>query len=98
MPYLVCIGAIPSNKSGVGSRGYHVSRAGRRVVRRWGAVEVTSTRKFHWCRKPQEREENCSSEGAARHRVLRITKILQDRDGYDQLPSGSRILRPRPRG
>jgi hypothetical protein len=40
MPYLVKIGAIQTNKSGVGSRGYHIYRRSQTLVTVWGRVEV----------------------------------------------------------
>ncbi len=39
MPYFVQIGLIPENKTGVGSRGYHVYRRGTRVRVIWGLWE-----------------------------------------------------------
>jgi hypothetical protein len=97
MPYLVRIGVIPSNVSGVGSRGYHVFRRGRTVVRRWAGVEVTNTREFYWCQERQELRERRRSEEAARATLRRHLKRLEDGDGYDRLPRGVRIRAPRSR-
>jgi hypothetical protein len=48
MAYFVKIGAIPENKGGVGSRGYHAYRRGKRIITVWGGVEVRPSRRFYW--------------------------------------------------
>jgi hypothetical protein len=55
--YLTCIGGdgiAGKNKSGVGARGYMISRAGRTVTRAYGAVTVKRGRgvRVHWLRSP----------------------------------------------
>src|SRR5437762_2251174 len=66
MPFFVNIGPIPENLPGVGSRGYHVFRRGRKIITRWGAVHVGSGRRFRWAGKPQEKIYTWRSEERTR--------------------------------
>jgi hypothetical protein len=90
MPYFVKIGAMPGNKSGVGSRGYQLFRRGRVVIARWGGVTVDPGRKFYW-RSLQEKRYRHRSEAEAK---LDLQTRIADRidiDGYSRLPTGARI-------
>jgi hypothetical protein len=93
MPYFVKIGPMPRNKSGVGSRGFHIYRRGANVRCVWGAVEVRPGRQFFWAHTTQHRIWRCASVAAA----VRKTRLLSDervrKDGYARLPVGARILR-----
>jgi hypothetical protein len=88
MPYFVRIGAIRSNQSGVGSRGYQLFRRGRNIVVRWGPVKVMPGRQFFWIYK-QEKRHHLASETAARAEFHRL--IEERARTYSQLPLGSRI-------
>ena len=94
MPYLVQIGAIRRNKTGIGSRGYHVYRRGIRVRVVWGPVRTVRGRtvKFVWERTTMHKDYRCSSERAA---IARLKDIVAARrsEGYSLLPVGARILR-----
>lgn len=92
MAYFVKIGAIPQNKSGVGARGYQLFRRGRQIVARWGSVEVAPGRKFYWAYNCQEKIYRYRSEQAARGAMRELIKRRIDREGYDQLPVGARII------
>ena len=58
MPYLVRVGAIESNVSGVGSRGYAVFRSGRRVTVWFGKIEVhgSGVSRFYWYHQPSKKK------------------------------------------
>jgi hypothetical protein len=88
MPYFVRIGAIDGNKSGVGSRGYHLFRQGRIIIARWGAVQVLRGRSFRWIYR-QERRYPMSSETAARAEYRKLLAIRAAT--YSRLPAGSSI-------
>jgi len=91
MAYLVRIGAIPENASGVGSRGYHIFRRGSWVVVAWGAVEVLPQRRIHWCRMPRRLTHRLRTVKAAK--AFRLRQIAsQVDDGYSRLPVGIHIL------
>lgn len=91
MAYLVRIGAIRENRSGVGSRGYHVFRRGTVVIIDWGGVEVLRNRRFHWISEPQGMTYRRRSVENAKALLL---EIVQDQigQGYSRLPVGVRIL------
>jgi hypothetical protein len=94
MPYLVQIGSIPENKTGVGSRGYHVYRRGTRVRVVWGPVGTMRGRsvKMVWERTTIHKDYRRSSERAA---IALVKEIVAERlrEGYSLLPVGARILR-----
>jgi hypothetical protein len=92
MTYFVKIGAIEENKSGVGSRGYHLFRRGRYVVARWGAIKVAPGRKFYWCYAPQEEIYTFRSEKAAREEIQQLTRHRVEQKGYSRLPAGAKII------
>jgi hypothetical protein len=93
MPYLVLIGHIPENKSGVGARGYHAFRRGTKVTAVWGPIDVVRTKsvRFEWNRTTMHREYSCRSMRAA---VVKLHEILaaREHEGYHQLEPGSRIF------
>jgi len=89
MPYFVRIGPIVENKSGVGSRGYHMFRRGCQIVTRWGAVVVSPGRRFSWSGKTVEKVYNRNSEADAKRDLVRMVEEREKE--YNRLPSGSRI-------
>jgi L-amino acid N-acyltransferase YncA len=97
MPYLVRIGAIATNASGVGARGYAVFRSGKRVRVLWGKVIASGSlhTRFRWATEPSSRvHPTCRTEGAARFLARRIVETMQRptvKGGYSLLPSGVRI-------
>jgi len=88
MPYFVRVGAIHSNKSGVGSRGYQLFRRGRNVIVRWGSVKVMPGRRFFWIYK-QEKRSHLASEMAARAELKELVEARSK--SYSKLPRGARI-------
>lgn len=88
MPYFVRIGAVDSNKSGVGSRGYQLFRRGRHIVARWGAVKVIPGRRFFWIYQREDKYP-CTSEKAARAKLRELVKSRSK--SYSKLPKGVRI-------
>jgi hypothetical protein len=95
MAYLILAGNIPTNKSGVGCRGYHAFRRGKTVRTIWGAVDVRRGRgvHFYWARTTAYKDFRCSSESAAKARLADII-AARERDGYSRLARGARIYRP----
>jgi len=91
MAYFVRIGAIPTNRYGVGSRGYHIFRRGKAVTVRWGPVEVRPGRKFRWRGKTEKRFVH-SSEQAARDWYVREINRRIKRERYSRLPTGTKIV------
>lgn len=89
MPYFVSIGAIKSNKSGVGARGYHLFRRGRTIISRWGAVEVLPGRMFRWVWRRQK-TYLMRSEIAAKSSYQR--RLRERSASYDRLPVGATIM------
>ncbi len=89
VPYFVRIGAIKSNQSGVGARGYHLFRRGRTIVTRWGAVVVLPGRVFRWIWR-REKRFSMRSEAAARASYQRLVK--ERSATYDRLPPGVSIM------
>ena len=94
MAYLVRIGHIPENKSGVGTRGYYIRRRGTHVVTRWGAVLVDPRKRFYWVHVPREKIHRCDTVGGAIAFVAKKLAELEDSVGYSRLPAGCKI-RPR---
>jgi hypothetical protein len=76
VPFLVRIGRIQTNVSGVGARGYGVFRAGRTVVTLFGKVEALGSGKtrFFWRRQPGSKTYRCSSTEAARQLARRLVR------------------------
>jgi hypothetical protein len=95
MAYLVLVGKIPTNKSGVGCRGYHAFRRGRVVRTVWGPIEVKRGRgvKFAWTQSTEYKDFRCASVTAAKARLAAIVQARQ-REGYSNLGRGNRIYRP----
>jgi hypothetical protein len=92
MPYLVRIGAIETNVSGVGARGYAVFRSGKRVRVMWGKVIASGSlhTKIRWAHEPSSLvHPACRSEKAARLMARRLVESMQRK--YSLLPSGVRI-------
>lgn len=91
MPYFVRIGAIDSNVSGVGSRGYHLFRRGRTVVVRWGPVVVVRgrKRKFRWVSQQQKVYRLRTPEEA---RADCVRRIAERENTYSRLPRGVSIV------
>ena len=90
MPYFVRIGSIPTNLSGVGSRGYHAFRRGTTVFVLWGGVVVGPGRTFHWAQVPQRLAYRKRTIESARRFLAGITEERL-RNKYSPLPRGSRI-------
>lgn len=88
MPYFVRIGAERGNKSGVGSRGYHLQRRGRSILARWGGVRVNN-RQFTWSSYPQEKLYKYRTESDAKSDLLR--RIRERERRYSRLPAGQSI-------
>lgn len=105
MPYLVRIGRIDTNKSGVGSRGYQIVCRGKSVVLRWGQVDVIGG-SIYWGGDGPRRNRYSQmtvrrSSAAAARRFARWKKGIlctpgTTRGGYHCLPTGSRIYLRRP--
>jgi hypothetical protein len=91
MAYFVRIGAIPTNWSGVGSRGYHIFRRGKVVTVRWGPVEVRPGRNFYWRGKTEKRFVHRSEQSARTWYGGEIERRLM-RERYSRLPTGTKIL------
>lgn len=89
MPYFVRIGAIKSNQSGVGARGYHLFRRGRTIITRWGAVAVLPGRAFRWIWR-REKTYLMRSEAAAKSSYQR--RLRERSASYDRLPVGASIM------
>jgi hypothetical protein len=89
MPYFVRIGVIPTNKRGVGSRGYQMFRRGRTIVVRWGAVEVRPHGRFFWFHEPQEKVYRHASESAAKRAIREMMRLREQT--YSKLPRGVAI-------
>lgn len=89
MAYFVRIGAIRTNMSGVGSRGYQLFRRGRTIVVRWGPVEVRRHRRFFWVHKPQEKIYRRASENAAKQEIREMMRVRERT--YSKLPRSVRI-------
>ena len=94
MPYFVRIGPIDTNRTGVGSRGYHIFRRGRKVVVQWGAIEVRPARRFYWIFRERKIFPHPSTKSASVWLALEIRRRVV-REKYLRLPPGQRIqLRP----
>lgn len=95
MAYLVLVGQIKTNKSGVGCRGYHAYRRGCVVRMTWAPVEVKRGRgvTFVWTRSTEYKDFHCTRVTAAK---VRLASIVQgrEREGYSDLGRGNRIHRP----
>ena len=90
MPYFVRVGAIRSNLSGVGARGYHIFRRKRKVIVRSGAIEVRARARFFW-RYVAERAYSFRSErDAMTWLAAEIYRRVALRR-YSRLPKGHRI-------
>ncbi len=104
MPYMVRVGAIDTNGSGVGSRGYAVFRSGRRVTVWFGKIEVrgSGVSRFYWYRQPS-RKNHPLCKTVEQARVL-ARELIQNqlRDGvkgsYLRLPGNVRIRSHKSRG
>lgn len=100
MPYLVRIGRIDQNASGVGSRGYAVFRRGRKVIVNFGKVEAIGRGKtrFFWCKEPEDKVYAvCRTVAAATQyarELVREQLLPNAKGGYTRLPSGVRIHHP----
>jgi hypothetical protein len=91
MPYFVSIGAVEQNKSGVGSKGYHLFRRGRRITTRWGPVAVAPGRKFYWCSSTREKRFLHRTEKSARLDMKERIRQRVELEGYSRLPTGVKI-------
>jgi hypothetical protein len=89
VPYFVRIGAIKSNKGGVGARGYHLFRRGRIIIARWGPVVVMRGRVFRWIWR-REKRYSMRSEAAAKSSYQKLVKARSTT--YDRLPAGASIM------
>ena len=94
MPYLVQVGHIPSNRHGLGCRGYHVYRRGTKVTVVWGPMDVVRSRtvRFEWTRTTMHKDYRRGTVAAARRKLEEIV-AARLRGGYRRLKPGERILR-----
>jgi hypothetical protein len=92
MAYFVRIGAVPTNQSGVGSRGYQIFRRGKVVTVRWGPVEVRPGRRFFW-RGTSEKRFPYRSEQSARNWCDEEIRRRIERERYSRLPLGQKIFK-----
>lgn len=96
MPYLVRIGRIDQNVSGVGSRGYAVVRTGRKVIVKFGKVEAVGggTTRFYWVGTPARKPTTCRTIQEARvlaRELVRRQRLANGKGSYHKLPAGVRI-------
>jgi hypothetical protein len=104
MPYMVRVGAIDTNVSGVGSRGYAVFRSGRRVTVWFGKIEVrgSGVSRFYWCRQPSKKKHPLCKTVEQARALARDLIQEQLRDGvkgsYLKLPPNVRIRSHKRRG
>ncbi len=94
MPYLVRVGHIPSNRHGLGCRGYHVFRRGTTVTVVWGPMDIVRSRTVHfeWTRTTMHKDYRKGTIAAARKKLKEIV-TARVRGGYRLLEPGERILR-----
>jgi hypothetical protein len=98
MTYLVRIGRIDQNISGVGSRGYAVHRKDRKVTVIFGKIEAIGRgrTRFYWCGEPTIKPHPmCKTAQLAKSlaRALVQQQLLANAKGsYMRLPKGARIL------
>ena len=102
MPYMVRVGAIEANVSGVGARGYAVWRSATTVYVQFGKIEVvgSGTSKFCWRRTPKLLRYRRKSIEAARAlaKALIAAQLRPSVKGsYQKLPPGTRIRTRRKR-
>ena len=90
MPYFVRVGAFRGNASGVGARGYHIFRRRRKVIVRWGRIDVRPGARFHW-RGITEKPFSFGSERAAITWLAAEISRRVSREKYSRLPKGQRI-------
>lgn len=93
MAYFIKIGAIPSTYYGVGSRGYHIYRRGRKVVTVWGGVLVTANRQIFWSRTTQHQVSKQSSVAKAEALRKDLCRQRENSARYSRLPPGTKIMR-----
>jgi hypothetical protein len=95
MAYLTFVGYVPENLTGLGARGYHVYRRGKKVRVVWGPVTTvrTQTVGFIWERTTQHKIHRCRT---VREAVALRNRLVEDQEdqGYTRLPPGTRIQRP----
>lgn len=96
MSYLVRVGRIDRNESGVGARGYSVHCEGNVVVVRWGPIDVRKAC-FYWRHPPREKRLRFGSPQLARREAERLrqikcrTGVRMGHGGYKRLPKGKII-------
>lgn len=95
--YLVRIGPIRSNPSGVGSRGYSVAQVGTTVTVLFGKIEAVggATTQFRWRYRPRPKNTRCSSSQAAKALAKKLVKDQlkpNAKGSYVMLPKRVRIL------
>ena len=90
MPYFVRIGVIKTNRKGVGSRGYHIYRRGRKVFHAWGQVKVGAGPRFFWIWKQTGMFLGRTESQAATWQAAEILRRVR-REKYHRLPVGQKI-------
>jgi hypothetical protein len=95
MTYLTLIGNVPGNLTGLGARGYHVYRRGKKVRVIWGPVTIarTQTVSLEWERTTQHKIHNCPT---VVHAIDLRNELIeaQEVQGYTRLPPRTKICRP----
>jgi len=91
MPTFIKIGRQDYNKSGYTSKGYVISRLGRKVTAQWGRI-IKKKGKYYWAGYNLAVKKTRlfpSIKEAERFKAERITRRNKER--YKRLPSESRI-------
>jgi hypothetical protein len=79
----------------LGPGGYHIYRRAKRVITEWGAVNVVRGRSVQlvWARSTEHMVRRCSSEASARRLLTQLVRQRTEREHYERLPVGARIIR-----
>lgn len=95
MPYFVRVGNFAENKGGLGARGYHVYRRGRKVITVWGAITVDRARqvRFTWARTTEHKVYTYRSVERAKAKWRALVSQRTEREGYERLKPGLKITR-----
>src|SRR5688572_30076763 len=99
MPFLVRIGRIDQNISGVGARGYAVFRDGRTVRFTFGKIEALGSgrTRFYWHSERTLAPKDVPYRSGARsfaRALVREQLAAGPSGGYARLPGTTRILSP----
>jgi hypothetical protein len=105
MRYFVRIGGIPGTTTGIGSRGWAITRRDTTVEISWGAVEVErrgNSTTFFWARgrpqtKPIDQPSIQAANALIKERIAEQRSTTARSGGYQRLPAGIRIYARRRR-